>query len=44
LALTEDAAVLPLHHQVNVWAVRRSLAYAPRPDDITLVTGLRAVP
>jgi peptide/nickel transport system substrate-binding protein len=44
LALAEDAALLPLHHQVNIWATRRGLAYAARMDEWTLVTGLRPAP
>jgi peptide/nickel transport system substrate-binding protein len=40
----EDAAILPLHHQVNIWATRAGLAYAPRPDELTLATGLRPAP
>jgi peptide/nickel transport system substrate-binding protein len=44
LALAEDAALLPLHHQVNVWAMRRGLAYAPRMDELTLATQLRPAP
>ena len=44
LRLAEDAAILPLHHQVNIWAMRRGLAYAPRMDELTLVTWLRPAP
>jgi peptide/nickel transport system substrate-binding protein len=44
LALAEDAAILPLHHQVNIWATRRGLAYTPRMDELTLVTALRPAP
>ena len=44
LALAEDAALLPLHHQVNIWATRRGLGYTARMDESTLVTGLRPAP
>ena len=43
-ALAEDAAILPLHHQVNIWAMRRGHSFAPRMDELTLVTRLRASP
>ena len=39
-----DAPVLPLHHQVNIWATRRGLIYTPRPDEFTLATELRPAP
>ncbi|HEY6720753.1 MAG TPA: ABC transporter substrate-binding protein [Burkholderiales bacterium] len=31
-----DYAVIPLHHQVATWALRRGLAYAGRTDEFTL--------
>ena len=40
----EDAAVLPVHHQVNIWATRRGFAYAPRSDEYTLAMSLRVAP
>jgi peptide/nickel transport system substrate-binding protein len=40
----EDAPVLPVHHQVNIWATRRGLVYAPRSDEYTLVSSLTVVP
>jgi peptide/nickel transport system substrate-binding protein len=30
-----DHAVIPLHHQVTTWAMRKPLAYAPRTDEFT---------
>ncbi len=39
-----DAPVLPIHHQVNIWATRRGLAYAPRSDEYTLAMSLSVVP
>jgi peptide/nickel transport system substrate-binding protein len=44
LAVVEDAALLPLHHQVNTWAMRRGLGYAARADELTLAMGLRPAP
>ncbi|WP_165694231.1 ABC transporter substrate-binding protein [Teichococcus deserti] len=41
LAVVEDAALLPLLHGVNIWAMRRGLAYPARRDGLTLGTGLR---
>ena len=40
----DDAAVLPIHHQVNIWATRRGLAYEPRSDEYTLAMSLAPAP
>lgn len=40
----EDAPVLPVHHQVNIWATRRGLSYAARSDEYTLASSLRLAP
>ncbi len=32
----KDYAVIPLHHQIASWALRRGLAYAGRSDEFTL--------
>jgi peptide/nickel transport system substrate-binding protein len=31
-----DVGIIPLHYQVNVWATRKGLTYAPRTDEYTL--------
>jgi peptide/nickel transport system substrate-binding protein len=31
-----DYAVIPLHHQIAIWALRRGLSYAGRTDEFTL--------
>jgi len=31
-----DAGIIPLHHQVSVWGMRKSIRYVPRADDYTL--------
>jgi peptide/nickel transport system substrate-binding protein len=36
-----DYAVIPLHHQVTAWAMRKPLAYAPRTDEFTLAHQIR---
>ena len=36
-----DHAVIALHHQIAVWAMRKPLAYAPRTDEFTLVHQIR---
>src|SRR5437899_4687465 len=36
-----DHAVIALHHQVAVWAMRKPLAYAPRTDEFTLAHQIR---
>lgn len=35
-----DVAVLPLHHEVAVWAARKELTYAARADQYTLAAGV----
>ncbi|MNC97819.1 hypothetical protein D3C83_156040 [compost metagenome] len=30
-----DHGLIPLHYQVNTWAARRNLIYAPRTDERT---------
>ena len=39
-----DAPYLPIHHQMNIWATRRGLTYAPRSDEYTLATSLGIAP
>jgi peptide/nickel transport system substrate-binding protein len=36
----EDVGIIPLHYQVNTWAMRRGFAYKPRTDEYTLATGV----
>jgi len=36
-----DYAVIPLHHQVTTWAMRKTLAYAPRTDEFTFARDVR---
>ena len=31
----EDVAIIPLHIQTNIWAMRRGLAHTPRTDELT---------
>jgi peptide/nickel transport system substrate-binding protein len=31
-----DMGLIPLHYQINVWAMRKGLTYAPRADEYTL--------
>ncbi|MGQ0664709.1 MAG: ABC transporter substrate-binding protein [Pseudomonadota bacterium] len=40
IAIAEQG-IIPLHYQVNIWATRRGLAYAPRADEFTLAQGVR---
>jgi peptide/nickel transport system substrate-binding protein len=37
-----DVAVIPLHHQITTWAMRKPLAYAPRTDEFTFAHHVRA--
>jgi peptide/nickel transport system substrate-binding protein len=41
IALSRDAAVIPLHDQVNLWAMRGALSYDARIDEPTYATGVR---
>jgi peptide/nickel transport system substrate-binding protein len=36
-----DYAVIPLHHQITTWAMKKSLAYAPRTDEYTFAHHFR---
>ena len=36
----EDVGIIPLHYQVNTWAMRRGFTYKPRTDEYTLATGV----
>jgi len=40
-AAMRDHAVIPLHHQVATWAMKRSFAYAPRTDEFTFAHHVR---
>jgi len=37
----EDVAVIPLHMQKNIWAMRRGLAMTPRSDELTRPQDIR---
>ncbi|MBM3523969.1 MAG: ABC transporter substrate-binding protein [Alphaproteobacteria bacterium] len=37
----EELAIIPLHHQVNVWATRKGFTYNARNDERTMVMELR---
>lgn len=36
-----DYAVIPLHHQVTTWAMRKTITYAPRTDEYTFAHHFR---
>jgi len=36
----DDVGIIPLHYQVNTWAMRRGFTYKPRTDEYTLATGV----
>jgi len=36
-----DLGLIPLHYQVNVWAVRKGYSYAPRADEYTLALSVK---
>ena len=35
-----DYALVPLHHEVSVWAARKGITYETRADQYTLATGI----
>jgi peptide/nickel transport system substrate-binding protein len=37
----EDVAIIPLHIQTNIWAMRRTLAHLPRVDELTRAQDVR---
>ncbi|MBW8269419.1 ABC transporter substrate-binding protein [Caldovatus aquaticus] len=37
----EDVAIIPLHIQTNIWAMRRHLAHTPRNDELTRAQDVR---
>jgi peptide/nickel transport system substrate-binding protein len=36
----EDVGIIPLHYQVNTWAMRKGFNYAARTDEYTLAMGV----
>jgi peptide/nickel transport system substrate-binding protein len=36
-----DLGIIPIHHQVNVWATRKGMSYVPRTDERTYAIGFR---
>jgi peptide/nickel transport system substrate-binding protein len=36
-----DLGIIPLYHQVNVWATRKAIGYTPRTDERTYAFELR---
>jgi peptide/nickel transport system substrate-binding protein len=36
-----DMGLIPLHYQINVWAMRKGLTYSPRTDEYTLAQFIR---
>ncbi|MBX6376568.1 MAG: ABC transporter substrate-binding protein [Acetobacteraceae bacterium] len=37
----EDVAIIPLHIQTNIWAMRRNLTHTPRNDELTRAQDVR---
>jgi peptide/nickel transport system substrate-binding protein len=40
-AAMQDYAVIPLHHQVATWAMKKGLTYSPRTDEFTFAHHVR---
>ncbi len=40
----EDVAIIPLHIQTNIWAMRRGLTHTPRADELTRAQDIRPAP
>ena len=36
----EDVAIIPLHHQFNIWAMRQGLSYLPQVDERSLAMNI----
>ncbi len=41
IGFQQDLAVIPIHHQVNIWATRQGLRYTPRLQETTRATEFR---
>jgi peptide/nickel transport system substrate-binding protein len=37
----DNLGIIPLHYQVNIWAMRQGLSYIARTDGYTMATGIR---
>jgi peptide/nickel transport system substrate-binding protein len=37
----EDVAIIPLHIQTNIWAMRRGIQHTPRVDELTRAQDVR---
>ena len=40
----EDVAIIPLHIQTNIWAMRQGVVHTPRADELTRAQDIRAAP
>jgi len=40
----EDVAIIPLHIQTNIWAMRRGLQHTARNDELTRAQDVRPAP
>ena len=39
-----DLGIIPLHHQINLWAARKGIAYTPRTDERTFAHEFKPAP
>ena len=39
-----DQGVIPLYYQINIWGLRKGLAFEPRADEYTLAHSVRPAP
>jgi hypothetical protein len=39
-----DKGVIPLYYQINIWGLRKGLAFEPRADEYTLAHSVRPAP
>jgi hypothetical protein len=44
IGFQRDLAVIPLHHQVNIWAMRRGITYTPQLSEQTRAMEFRPAP
>ena len=40
LLAVEDTAWIPLHYQINTWALRKGLTMTPRSDELTVASSI----
>jgi peptide/nickel transport system substrate-binding protein len=43
IGVAEDLGIIPLYHQVHIWAMRKGLQHTPRTDEYTYLHEVRSI-